>query len=268
MQTVRELMTPRPTIVRSDAPISEAARQMVQLGFRHLPVVDSDRALVGIITDAVVFRHGGFLGFEEPVWVAFDDEAEAMTCGGATVEADVVLQPDADLVDALSQLAATRQDVIVVVDEQRVPLGIATEHDVVRVARALLEGFDAPDEGTAAPVTIARDAPARDALALMEQHGLRHVLVVDEEGALFGVLAWGDLVADDANHRPEFACEDAIRTLQVIAVREGAGLHAVAHLMAEHHIGCIPACDEQGRPRRVFTRTDVLRAVVRSLRAG
>ncbi|CAN5916544.1 hypothetical protein BH23ACT10_BH23ACT10_08560 [soil metagenome] len=49
-RTVEAVMTAQPHVVEADASISDAARQLVSRRISALPVIDSDRELVGIIT--------------------------------------------------------------------------------------------------------------------------------------------------------------------------------------------------------------------------
>lgn len=53
---VREWMTPEPMAVSESTTADEAARLMVENGFRHLPVVDGDRTL-GVVSLRDVMRH-------------------------------------------------------------------------------------------------------------------------------------------------------------------------------------------------------------------
>jgi CBS domain-containing protein len=54
---VREWMTAEPVAVSESTTADEAARLMVDNGFRHLPVVDGDRTL-GVVSLRDVMRHG------------------------------------------------------------------------------------------------------------------------------------------------------------------------------------------------------------------
>ena len=46
---VREWMTPDPVTATPDTPVDEAGRTMLEHGFRHLPVVEGERA-IGIVS--------------------------------------------------------------------------------------------------------------------------------------------------------------------------------------------------------------------------
>jgi CBS domain-containing protein len=52
---VREWMTPDPVTATTDMPPDEAAQIMVDRGFRHMPVVEGDRA-IGIVSIRDVMR--------------------------------------------------------------------------------------------------------------------------------------------------------------------------------------------------------------------
>jgi CBS domain-containing protein len=53
---VREWMTAEPVAVSESTSADEAARLMVEHGFRHLPIVDGDRTL-GVVSLRDVMRH-------------------------------------------------------------------------------------------------------------------------------------------------------------------------------------------------------------------
>src|SRR5205085_3712904 len=54
---VREWMTADPVTVTESTPVEEAARTMLEQGFRHLPVVEDDRP-IGIVSIRDVARWG------------------------------------------------------------------------------------------------------------------------------------------------------------------------------------------------------------------
>ncbi len=51
MRTAKELMTRNPATVRANATIREAAVALQSLAVRHLPVLDRDGGLVGMLSD-------------------------------------------------------------------------------------------------------------------------------------------------------------------------------------------------------------------------
>ena len=55
-QTVAEAMSEKPTTIKADRPVREAARIMHEKKVRRLPVVDDNDKLIGIITQGDVIR--------------------------------------------------------------------------------------------------------------------------------------------------------------------------------------------------------------------
>ena len=51
------LVTFNPASVHVDTPLAELAQRLLDCGFHHWPVLDSDRRVVGIISDADIARH-------------------------------------------------------------------------------------------------------------------------------------------------------------------------------------------------------------------
>lgn len=264
---VAELMTPDPAVVPADTPLADCGRALVRLRVRHLPVVGADGGLAGVLTDAAVFRHGGFVDADRE-WLSFETEFDALVAADVAVPADVVLSRDDDADAALRHLFRTRQDFAVVVDERRHPVGIFTEHDGVRFALALVpEDLAAEEEGSRPVLSVPRDAAAAAATDLMARHGVRHLVVTEADGSIYGVLGYGDLVADDAARRPELKAEDVVRSRTVKTSPRGARLRDVALLLRDEHIGCVPIVDDEGRPIAIVTRRDVIDAAVSGLEA-
>ncbi|MFW5452156.1 CBS domain-containing protein [Thioalkalivibrio sulfidiphilus] len=90
-------------------------------------------------------------------------------------------------------------DVVLVEDRGGVttPLGIVTDRDLV--LEVMVPGVDAAslavrDLVTAPLVTVREDQGLFDALELMRARGVRRLPVVNEKGALLGILAVDDLV--------------------------------------------------------------------------
>jgi CBS domain-containing protein len=55
---VRDYMTPTPIAVNPDTTVEEAVQIMLEHGFRHLPVVDGERELKGVVSIRDLARAG------------------------------------------------------------------------------------------------------------------------------------------------------------------------------------------------------------------
>jgi len=112
----------------------------------------------------------------------------------------VVICAEEPLIKAARLMAKERVGLLPVVspeDERRV-LGVLSERDILR---AVAEGRDLAGPVSAYAkmgdlITISEEAPLSRAAQLMHEHQVRHLVVLDEEGKLAGVLSIRDLVAE------------------------------------------------------------------------
>ncbi|HEY3074796.1 MAG TPA: DUF294 nucleotidyltransferase-like domain-containing protein [Burkholderiales bacterium] len=83
---------------------------------------------------------------------------------------------------------------VVVLDARSRPVGIFTEHDVIRVLAQDLAATQVAAAMTRDPIALPAHALAYEAALAMVEHNIRHVLVT-EEGRLLGVISERDLFA-------------------------------------------------------------------------
>jgi acetoin utilization protein AcuB len=118
---------------------------------------------------------------------------------------------------------------------------------------------------TPTPHTIGRDIPITTAHAMMRDHGVRHLPVLDG-GTLVGVLSERDLfwletiAGTDAGTTK---VEEAMTAAPYVVDRD-ASLRDVANEMARRRIGTALVAD-QGKVVGIFTAVDALRALVETL---
>lgn len=124
-------------------------------------------------------------------------EQQAMTTalGKLLKHEPVTVTPDTTTRSALEKMAERHIGCIVIVDADHRPVGILTQSDLL--PRVVLSGFDLArpirEVMTGAPRVIAESASAYDAVLEMATHGLRHLMVIDNQGQLKGVVSERDL---------------------------------------------------------------------------
>jgi CBS domain-containing protein len=119
-RTVKDLMTPNPTTVAPDTPVSDAAKHMAREDVGPLPVVEDGR-LVGIVTDRdLVVRV-----------LADERDPRSTPVREAASGGLVTLSPDDDLVKTLDLLAKHQVRRLPVVDGDPL-VGIVAQADVAR----------------------------------------------------------------------------------------------------------------------------------------
>ncbi|MCX8018325.1 MAG: CBS domain-containing protein, partial [Rhodocyclaceae bacterium] len=148
-----------------------AYQEMAERQLRHLLALDEDGRLAGIVTEADFLHH---LGEEYLV--------EVKTVASAMDRDVICLEAERTLGEALELMRAKHSDyVVVTAPGGREALGILTERDVVRLARAAIDRNRRLDTlMTPAAHVIEPEAPLQEASLRMRQLAVRRLLVVGE----------------------------------------------------------------------------------------
>lgn len=108
---------------------------------------------------------------------------------------DLTVIPSASLADAISTIDAQAAQIALVVDENRRLLGTVTDGDV---RRAFLKGLTlqtpVSEVMNPEPTTAGIESTKSELLALMNAKGLRHIPLLDGQGALVGLEIFKELV--------------------------------------------------------------------------
>ena len=145
------------------------------------------------------------------------------TSHGVAVRRVVTADPDEPVVCAAQRMRDEHVGDLIVVERGR-PVGIVTDRDlVVRVlaAERAPDSLAVREVMTRALATVPEDCDVFDVLARMHRTGARRMPVVDEVGALVGILALDDIVAWLAR---QMSVVSGLFGQQVRAERERLGL--------------------------------------------
>jgi acetoin utilization protein AcuB len=145
--------------------------------------------------------------------------------------------------------------------------------------------MDVKDIMTADPFSIEEDAPVGTAIAVMAERKIRHLPVVDAQGALVGIITDRDLrSAALAPGVEEYLSESARRRLRSIGVtienltvrevmtcnpittRPDVSVPQAAAFMLEHRVGSLPVVDG-GKLVGIVTDRDAVKALARQVPA-
>ena len=124
---VRDLMTPRPVSVPPDTAVGSVWQTMTERRFRHMPVVDAQGRLLGLVTQRDLLvkaqRSGGR--------VDFSDQRPASALMHSELD---TVRPECCVAEAARHMLRTKRSCLPVVDAEGVLLGILTEADYLRSA--------------------------------------------------------------------------------------------------------------------------------------
>lgn len=128
----------------------------------------------------------------------------------------VCCDPDTGLQDVARMMLDNDCGAIPVCEDGK-PVGIVSDRDIA--VRAVAEGQN-PIEMTAAQImsspveTVTADTSLDDLFDLMEDKQIRRVVVVDEEGAVCGIVAQADIA--------EYAGDEVAEVVQEISEPQGS----------------------------------------------
>ena len=130
---IADMMTRDPVTVNERTSAARALALLTEVGVRHLPVVDHDRNLVGVISQRDLLAHVGAGGGRRLLAAIMQPDVVAVT-------------PETPAHEAAYLILHHGIGCIPVVDRDGHLVGIATDADFVRVAYAALGGKVPVDE--------------------------------------------------------------------------------------------------------------------------
>jgi CBS domain-containing protein len=132
----RDVMSSPVITVGPDVPVRAAAALLVSHGFTAAPVVDADRRVIGIATEADLLRNR-----IRPEGWAVDDRPEP-TVAAVMTRSPTSLRPEDDLADVVEMMLVENIRSVPIA-EDGVLVGIVSRRDVLRsVARGELTSED------------------------------------------------------------------------------------------------------------------------------
>lgn len=225
--------------------------------------------MAGVVSDFEVFGRGVLVGThdtEGELWYPYLADAADAEVEAVMQRPELVVSPEADLEATLLKLAKAGQDCCIAVDRRGVAVGILTEHDPVRYASALIEEERGAIHDASFPVQTTRlDERLEDVHREMLERWVRHLVVLDEDGKVHSVISYRDVIAAEAHLGADANVADAVPRFGAKCLPRTASTADCARLMAEHHIGCVPIVDDEGRPVAIITRTNIIEATAFAL---
>ncbi len=129
---VSEVMTPDPRTIDIDATLEEAVGLILEGGFRHLPVLDADQRLAGMLSERDL---RGALGANLRDWSSLEQSRFEEVITNVMVPGALFVRSHNRLVDILDVFTDERIGAVPVLDENDVLVGILSYVDVFRWLR-------------------------------------------------------------------------------------------------------------------------------------
>ncbi|MFN7106138.1 MAG: CBS domain-containing protein [Pyrobaculum sp.] len=121
-----------------------------------------------------------------------------MNCGEVASRPVITITPGETLEHAVEKMARHNVGALVVVDPENPnrPVGILTERDVVLTlaGKAPLTVTVDKVATTHSLIYVYRDQPVEEAIEKMRRFNIRHVVVLEKTGELYGVISIRDII--------------------------------------------------------------------------
>lgn len=186
------------------------------------------------------------------------------TLSGIFTENVVCLHPTAPLNEAIALMERRKISAIVVSEDDK-PIGIVTERDIVRLAyeKKLPKDFRIGDWMSTPVTTASKEMDRREAYQLMLTNGIRHLVLVNDDDTLAGIISEHDIRSHlRFEHFLGLKKVTDIMTANVITLGPHDKVQSAIGLMRNNRISCI-VIKYDNRPKGILTERDIV-ALIRS----
>jgi CBS domain-containing protein len=123
-----------------------------------------------------------------------------MNCGELASKPPVTITPDKTVEEAAEMMVNHHVGLLVIVDKEnpKRPIGVISERDIIRTIAGKAPLTVTVDKAgtTKNFVYVYADEPVTAAAVKMKQYNVRHVVVLDRNGELVGVISIRDLIGE------------------------------------------------------------------------
>ncbi|WP_457615153.1 CBS domain-containing protein [Methanopyrus sp.] len=265
---VEEIMTPAEKVITAEPgePLSKIFAKMERHGVKEIPIVD-DGKVVGMISYYdVVDAHVADISNVKPETVMMKPET---------------ITPDTLIVEAITEMLDSGLRALPVVEDGEF-VGLVTEYDIIDVARESneLAKIDAREVMNTPVITIHEDDTIAKARAIMRDHGISRLPVVNDANKLRGIVTTTDIIREvikpiirlgkmdrKGEKVPAFGHPvKSIMSSPCVRAEPDETVVDLCEKIVEHGIRGMPIVNKLEEPIGVVTRRDILRKIPELMR--
>jgi CBS domain-containing protein len=270
--TLGTLITYNPWAVGPAALLDEIAARFADLGVHHVPVIDTERRVIGMLSETDLLRARQS---QRPVLagapLSDTDDAPLIFARDVMSREVVTISPSGDLHEALGLLLQQQIHALPVVDSDRL-IGMVSSRDFLR--EFSYGEIDCANEPVSRliksqpPEPLAPDATLDEALLAMQDSGISS-LAVAQGNCPLGIVSQRDIVREKcrAEEQAEYHQEmrlapTVLRVLQNSpAIRTGQRLCEAAAAMIDHGLPAVTVVNQSSKLLGLITEDDLLQVM-------
>ena len=135
---LREIMTTPVISVHVEAPFHEVADKITKNKIRHLPVVDENNKLVGLITERYLYKIQSPRRLEDGTWYYDQEALDSFILRNVMISNPLSLRPDNTVGEAILKMVQSREWSISITQKDGTLCGIVTYTDLLELAAQIL----------------------------------------------------------------------------------------------------------------------------------
>jgi CBS domain-containing protein len=130
---LKDIMIKPVKVVRESDDFHVVKDKLETFDIRHLPVVDEDGILVGLMTQRHLFKIHSPRKLESGDWYYDKEALDNFILKNVMIKEPFTLGPNSTLEEAMQTMSQFKYGCVIVVDESRRPCGIVTRNDILKV---------------------------------------------------------------------------------------------------------------------------------------
>jgi CBS domain-containing protein len=269
---LRTLITYNPWSIGPTALLADVAARFEELRIHHVAVVDGERRVIGMLSEADLLRARQSQGAVLVGAGAADTGEAPLIFARDVMSRDVVsISPEAGSKAALALLLDRQIHALPVVEQDRL-VGIISSRDFVReFSYGELAGTREPVASLLVPTppqTLSPETTLEEAVNAMHESGVSCLVVAQGECPV-GVISERDIVREQCRQEQQTEFHPEMRlgsTLLKIArnspaIRSGQRLFEAAVAIIEHGLPAVTIVNQSNRLLGLITEDDLLRVL-------
>ncbi len=135
---IKEIMAHPVISILVDEPFSRVEEKLREHKIRHLPVIDREGKVVGLITQRDLYRVVPPRRLEDGSWYYDRDMLNQEILERVMTRRPRTFSPDDSIAEALLEMARTKYGCFPIVDKEGTLCGIITQIDIIKIAAHIL----------------------------------------------------------------------------------------------------------------------------------